>query len=80
MNTIQRSGSIRRLVRRFILRMPEKKHFVSGDRACLRMMQNARRRRRRPDPEEESILACARIDLMREITSGFWERAGNTAA
>ena len=53
--------------------LKQKKYMVSGNKACQTMMQAARRQRRRPDPEEESILAWARFDLMRETIGGFWD-------
>ncbi len=73
MNTIRRTNRIGRIIRRVIFRMPEKKYFVSGDRACRAMMQNARRRQK-PDSEEESILARAAAELRAELRSGFWDR------
>ena len=75
MKTIQRTNSIRRMIRKIVFRMPERRYFVSGDRACRALMQGARRRRRRPDPEEASILAWAASELRAEIRSGFWEKA-----
>ena len=75
MNTIQRTSSVRRMIRKVIFRMPERKYFVSGDRACRAMMQNARRRRRRPDPEADSILARAASELRAEIRAGFWDKS-----
>ena len=74
MNTVQRTNSVRRMIRRIIFRMPDRKYFVSGDRACRAMMQNARHRRRRPDPEADSILARAVSELRAEIRAGFWEK------
>ena len=74
MNTVQRTNSVRRMIRRIIFRMPDRKYFVSGDRACRAMMQNARRHRRRPDPEADSILARAVSELRAEIRAGFWEK------
>ena len=73
MNTIRRTSSVRRMIRRIVFRMPERKYFVSGDRACRAMMQNARRRRR-SDPEADSILAHAAFELRAEIRTGFWEK------
>ena len=75
MNTVQRSGAVRRMIRKMVFRMPERKYFVSGDRACRAMMQNARRRRRRQDPEADSILAWAASELRAEIRAGFWEKS-----
>lgn len=80
MNAVRRSSMIRRTVRRVILRKPERKYVISGDRACREMMQNARRRRRRRDVEAESILAWARFDLTREIIGGFWTRPASYPA
>lgn len=81
MKFIQRSNRIRREIRRIIFRIPEQKYFISGDKACRKLMQGAVcRRRRKADPEEESILAWARFDLMRETLNGFWERTEARAA
>ena len=74
MNTVQRSNRFIRTFRRVILRTPEKKYFVSGDRACRELVARARcRRRRTPDVEECSILAWARYELTRETLTGFWD-------
>ena len=75
MNRIQRSSRIKRTFRRIILRTPEKKYFVSGDRACRELISHSRSRRRRtPDVEECSILAWAGYELTRETITGFWDR------
>ncbi len=75
MNKIQRTSSIKRKIRRIIFRLPEKKYVISGDRACRRMMQNARRhQQQKPDPEAASILAWARYEFTKELLCGFWER------
>ena len=80
MHKIHRSGALRRMIRRYVFGS-DKRYFVSGDRACRAMMRTAaRRRRREPDPEEESILAWARFDLMRETIGGFWEQGAVHAA
>ena len=74
MNTVQRSNPIIRKIRRIVFRMPERKYFISGDRACRQMMQSAHRRRRKPDPEADSIFARAVSELRAEIRSGFWDQ------
>ena len=75
MNKVQRTSSIKRKIRRIIFRLPEKKYFVSGDRACRRMMQQARRhQQQKPDPEAASILAWARYEFTKELLCGYWER------
>ena len=80
MNTVRRTNSVIRKIRRIVFRIPEQKYFISGDRACRGMMQNARRRRRRQEAEDESILAWARYEFMKEIIDGFWEKGAVHAA
>ena len=75
MNTVQRKKDFRQIVRKMLLRAPERKYTTAGDRACGAMMRDARRRRRcRPDPEMDAIHAWAVFELRREIREGFWEQ------
>ena len=74
MNSVQRTRGIRRMIRVFVFRKPVQKYFTTGDRACGRMMREARSRRLKPHPGDSAILAWARLDLAEEIRSGFWER------
>ena len=73
MNTVQRIRGIRKVIRVNILREPVQKYVTSGDRACGRMMREARPGPQRPGPSDSAILAWARFDLSREILGGFWE-------
>lgn len=72
MNSVQRTRGLRKIVRVFILGKPAQRFFTAGDRACGKMMREARSGRQ-PFPSEKAILAWARYDLAREIISGFWE-------
>ncbi len=73
MNSVQRTRGIKRMIRVFVFRKPVQKYFTSGDRACGRMMREARSEKRKPAPSDSAILAWARFDLSREIRDGFWE-------
>ena len=73
MNSVRRTKGIRRIIRVNILKESAQKHTTAGDRACGRMMQEARQRRM-PGPSDSAILAWARFDLQREILGGFWEK------
>ena len=73
MNTVQRTKGIRKIIRVSVLGKPVEKHVTAGDRACGRMMREARSRRQKPGPSDSAILAWARFDLAREILGGFWE-------
>ena len=72
MNSVQRTKGIRRIIRKVVFRKPDQHFVTAGDRACRRMMRNARFRRQ-AGPCDSAILAWAKIDLTREIISGFWE-------
>ena len=71
MNRVRRTKGIRRIVRVHVLRGTVQKHVAAGDRACARLMQDARQRRKH-GPSDSAILAWARFDLQREILGGFW--------
>lgn len=73
MNTVQRTTGIRKMIRTKILRESVQKHVTAGDRACGRMMREARTRQQKPGPSDSAILAWARFDLYREILGGYWE-------
>ncbi len=73
MNTVQRTKGIRKFIRVTVLRGTVQKFVTAGDRACGRMMREARGRRQKPGPSDSAILAWAQFDLAREILSGFWE-------
>ena len=73
MRTVHRPGTVRRKLLRVLFRIPEKKYFISGDRACREFMRNTRRRQPKPDPEAASIFAWARYELTKEILDGFWD-------
>lgn len=73
MNTVQRTRGIRKTLQARVANRPAQKFVTAGDRACGRMMQEARRRRI-PCPSDSAILAWARYDLEREILGGFWLR------
>ena len=72
MNKVQRTRGIRKIVREMVCREPVQKYVTAGDRACGRMMREARPRRRKSDPSDSAILAWAMFDLSREIIGGFW--------
>ena len=72
MNTVQRTKGIRKAVR-LLLRQPVQKHVTAGDRACARLMREARSFRRNAGPSDSAILAWARFDLRREALFGFWD-------
>ena len=81
MNAVQRNKSFRQVVRKALLRSPERKYTTAGDRACGAMMRDARRRRRsRPDPEMDAIHTWAMLELRREIREGFWNPVPARAA
>ena len=71
MNAVRRANVLRRMVRRIVFRMPERKYVTAGDRACRELMRGSRRN---PDPSDDSILAWALYDLRKEILEGFWDR------
>ena len=73
MNTVQRTRGLRRIIRAIARRAPAPKFVTAGDRACGRMMREARSEKRKPAPSDSAILAWARFDLSREIRDGFWE-------
>ena len=73
MKTVQRKKDFRQIVRKALLRSPERKYTTAGDRACGAMMREARRRRCQPDPEMDAIHAWAVFELRREIREGFWD-------
>ena len=72
MNTVQRTKGIRKILRVNILRKPIRRYATAGDRACGRMVSEAREHRK-PGPSDHAILAWARFDLSREILGGYWE-------
>ena len=61
MNSVQRTRGIKRMIRVFVFRKPVQKYFTSGDRACGRMMREARSEKRKPAPSDSAILAWARF-------------------
>ena len=73
MNTVQRTRGLRRIIRAIARRAPAPKFVTAGDRACGRMMREARARRQPSGPSDRAILARAQDDLAREIMGGFWE-------
>ena len=73
MNTVQRTRGIRKIIRANVFGKPVQKHVTAGDRACGRIMREARSGHQKPGPSDSAILAWARFDLMREILGGFWE-------
>lgn len=73
MNTVTRGSRFRRIVRRYVFGMPEKRYGAAGDRACRAMVESARSRRS-AIPSNEIIMARALYDLRREIRNGFWDR------
>ena len=73
MNTVQRTKGIRRIIRTTILGKPMQKHVTAGDRACRRMMREARHQRTQSGPSDTAIMAWARFDLSRELLGGYWE-------
>ena len=74
MKPVQRTRGIRKVIRVAVFRGTVQKFVTAGDRACGRMMREARPRRRQPGPSDGAILAWARFDLEREIMGGFWEK------
>ena len=75
MHTVHRANKVIRAIRRIVFRIPERKYFISGDRACREFMRKAPRRPVGPDPEAASIFAWARYELAKEILDGFWEKS-----
>ena len=73
MHTVQRTRGIRKMVRMAVLRKSTPKYVTAGDRACGRMMWEARERKQKPGPSDSAILAWAEFDLARELLGGFWE-------
>ena len=73
MRTVRRTKGIRRIIREAVLGKPVRTYVTAGDRACGRLMREARPRRQAPGPSDSAILAWARFDLSREILGGFWE-------
>ena len=73
MNAVQRTKGIRKIIRKTVFREEAQKFVTAGDRACGRMMQEARFPQRRPSPSDSAILAWAMFDLSREIIGGFWD-------
>ena len=73
MRAVQRSARNLRMFRRLLFRLPEKRYYISGDRACKKLMQKAQRSEK-PDPEAAAIYAWARYELNKEIQNGFWNR------
>lgn len=74
MNSIQRTRGIRKALKTGLLGKSIPKYVTSGDRACGRMMCEARQRRI-PGPSDQAILARAQLDLMREILGGYWQHS-----
>ena len=72
MNKVQRTRGFRKIVREVVWRKPVQKYITAGDRACGRMMREARPRRQKPGPSDSAILAWAMFDLSREDMGGFW--------
>ena len=72
MNKVQRTRGFRKIVREVVCREPVQKYVTAGDRACGRMMREARLRKRKPGPSDSAILAWAMFDLSREVMGGFW--------
>lgn len=72
METVRRTKGVRRVFRAIILGKPVRKYAAAGDRACGRIVCEARDRRK-PGPSDSAILTWARFDLSREILGGYWE-------
>ena len=73
MNSVKRTKGIRKIIRKVVFGKPTAKYTISGDKACGQMMREARRFHPRSFPIDVAILAWAKMDLAREIVSGFWE-------
>ena len=69
---VKRTRGIMKIIRKMTGRRPNQKFVTAGDRACWRMIREARSRRQ-PGPSDSAILAWANYDLTREIMTGFWE-------
>ena len=74
MNSVQRTKGVRKMIRVFALGRSIQKYVQAGDRACGKMMREARERKQKTGPSDQAILAWAEFDLAREIMGGFWER------
>ena len=72
METIRRTKGVRRVLRAVFLGKPVRKYAAAGDRACGRIVSEARDRRK-PGPGDSAILAWAMFDLSREVMGGFWD-------
>ena len=72
MKAVRRTRGIRKIIRVNILRRPVHRYAAAGDRACGRLVSEARNRRK-PGPSDYAILTWASFDLSREILGGFWE-------
>ena len=69
---VKRTKGIVKIIRKVTGKMPSPKYVIAGDKACWRMVQEARSLRQ-PGPSDRAILAWAKYDLTREIMTGFWE-------
>lgn len=69
---VKRTRGILKIIRKAAGKNPCQKYVTAGDRACWRMMREARSRRQ-PGPSDNAILAWAYYDLTCEIMTGFWE-------
>ena len=74
MKSVQRTKGIRKMIRAFAFGRSVQKYVQAGDRACGKMMREARERKQKTGPSDRAILAWAEFDLAREILGGFWER------
>ena len=74
MNAVYRTRGIRKVIQTRIMGRTFPGYVTSGDRACGRMMCEARQRRI-PGPSDQAILARAQLDLMREILGGYWQHS-----
>ncbi len=72
MKSVQRTRGIRRAFRVLLSGRRAPRYFTAGDRACGKMMWEARLRRRAPGPSDSQILLMARFDLSRELREGYW--------
>lgn len=74
MNAVKRTKGIRKVIRGIVSGRPGQRFVTAGDRACGRMIREARPRRGSPGPSDQAILSWALFDLSREILGGFWEQ------
>ena len=69
---VSRTRGVRKIVRKLRGRMASQNFVTAGDRACWRMVREARSRKR-PGPSDQAILAWANYDLTLEILTGYWD-------